>query len=115
MKPFFDEQSVPRAERRSSSGIMSIFKSYHLTLSLAVDVVAAYLSAGGLGGFALAVFGLDLCHTECKSIDKKRPPRRTVYLIWVHDGEYLQINDTSKFRVCECPPNIQSDGLVFIV
>ena len=39
-------------------------QSYHFTLSLAVDVVAAYLSAGGHGGFALAVLGLDLCHTE---------------------------------------------------
>jgi len=47
-------------------------QSYHLTLTLAVDVVAAYLSAGGLGGFTLAVLSLDLCHTECKSIDTKK-------------------------------------------
>ena len=33
-------------------------KSYHLTLSLAVGVVSAYLSAGGHGGQALAVLGL---------------------------------------------------------
>ena len=39
-------------------------QSNHLALSLAVDVVAAYLSAGGLGGFTLAVLGLNLCHTE---------------------------------------------------
>ena len=57
-------------------------QSYHFTLPLAVDVVAAYLSADGLGGFALAVLGLNLCHTECKYIDtKKRPPRGTAYNI----------------------------------
>ena len=39
-------------------------QSYHLTLSLSVDVVAAYLSTSSLGGFTLAVLGLDLCHTE---------------------------------------------------
>ena len=47
-------------------------QSYHFTLPLAVDVVAAYLSAGGLGGFALAVLSLNLCHTEYKSIDTKK-------------------------------------------
>ena len=45
--------------RRSSQGMVHrALQSYHLTLSLAVDVVAAYLSAGGLGGFALEVLGL---------------------------------------------------------
>ena len=39
-------------------------QSYHLALSLAVDVVAAYLSTSSLGGFTLAVLGLNLCHTE---------------------------------------------------
>ena len=34
--------------------------------------VAAYLSAGGLGWFALAMLSLDLCHTECKSIETKK-------------------------------------------
>ena len=58
---------------------------YHLTLPLAVDVVAAYLSAGGLGGFALAVLGLDLCHTECKSIDTKKDR---------HDGRpYINVSN----------------------
>ena len=39
-------------------------QSYHFTLPLAVDVVAAYLSTSSLGGFALAVLSLNLCHTE---------------------------------------------------
>jgi hypothetical protein len=39
-------------------------QSYHFTLPFAVDVVAAYLSTSSLGGFALAVLSLDLCHTE---------------------------------------------------
>ena len=58
-------------------------QSYHLTLPLAVDVVAAYLSAGGLGGFALAVLSLNLCHTEDLQTNetKKRPPRRAAYNI----------------------------------
>ena len=40
------------------------FQSYDLTSALSVHIVTAYLSASGLGGFALAVLGLNLCHTE---------------------------------------------------
>lgn len=67
---------------RSSSGITSIFHSYHLTLPLAVDVVAADLSAGCLGGLALAVLGLDLCYSVCRPVGTKRRTATT-------DGLYI--------------------------
>ena len=68
-------------------------QSYHLTLPLAVDVVSAYLSAGGLGGFALAVLGLNLCHTEDLQTFQVKETKKDR-----HAGRPMTYNNVEKQR-----------------
>ena len=55
-----------------------------------VDVVDAYLSAGSLGGFALVVLGLGLCHSVCRPYKHKKDR---------HDGRpIIYNNNVEKHR-----------------